>query len=84
MLNIERTSNSHKITIKKEARSHGSHWKGYNRCSESTKIYKDARFEVMHNKVILKNDATPNELLDIFHSLDNQKHPVAEQVQNAL
>ena len=56
----------------------------YNRFSESTKKQKDSRFEVLHNKVILKNGASSNELLDLFYSLDNQKHTVAKQVQSAL
>ena len=53
----------------------------YNRFSEQTKKQKDSRFDVLHNKVTLKNGTTPTELLHMFNTLDDQKHSVAEQVQ---
>ena len=56
----------------------------YNRFSEQTKRQKDSRFDVTHNKVILKNGTTPIELLHCFNSLNKQKHDVAEKVQHAL
>ena len=56
----------------------------YNLFSEQTKKQKDARFDVSHNKVTLKNGTTPIELLDVFNSLNDQKYDVAEQVQSAL
>ena len=56
----------------------------YNRFSEQTKRQKDSRFDVTHNKVILKNGTTPIELLHCFNSLNEQKHDVAEKVQHAL
>ena len=56
----------------------------YNRFSEQTKKQKDTRFEVVHNKVILKNGTTPNELLDFFNALNDQKHEIAERVQQTL
>ena len=56
----------------------------YNRFSEQTKRQKDKRFQVTHNKVVLKNGTTPTELLECFNTLNEQKHDVAEQVQNAL
>ena len=56
----------------------------YNRFSEQTKRQKDERFQVTHNKVVLKNGTTPTELLECFNTLNEQKHDVAEQVQNAL
>ena len=56
----------------------------YNRFSEQTKRQKDERFQVTHNRVVLKNGMTPSELLECFNTLNEQKHDVAEQVQNAL
>ena len=56
----------------------------YNRFSENTKKQKDERFTVINNKVTLKNGTTPNELLNMFHHLDDQKHSVAEQVKNTF
>ena len=56
----------------------------YNLFSEQTKKQKDARFDVSHNKVTLKNGTTPIELLDVFNSLNDQKYDVAEQVQSVL
>ena len=56
----------------------------YNRFSEQTKKQKDGRFEVIHNKVTLKNGTTPTELLDCFNSLNEQKHEVADKVKRAL
>ena len=56
----------------------------YNRFSEQAKRQKDERFQVTHNKVVLKNGTTPSELLECFNTLNEQKHDVAEQVQNAL
>ena len=56
----------------------------YNRFSEQAKRQKDERFQVTHNKVVLKNGTTPTELLECFNTLNEQKHDVAEQVQNAL
>ena len=56
----------------------------YNLFSEQTKKSKDSRFDVMHNKVTLKNGTTPIELLDVFNSLNEKKHDIANQVQRAL
>ena len=56
----------------------------YNLFSEQTKKLKDARFDVTHNKVTLKNGTTPTELLDVFNSLNDQKYSVAESVKKAL
>ena len=56
----------------------------YNLFSEQTKKLKDARFDVTHNKVTLKNGTTPIELLDVFNSLNDQKYSVAESVKKAL
>ena len=57
----------------------------YNLFSEQAKKQKDTRFDVTHNKVILmKNGTTPIELLDVFNSLNDQKHSVAECVKSAL
>ena len=56
----------------------------YNLFSEQVKKQKDERFKVTHNKVILQNGATPEELLDCFISLEEQKHTVANRVKGAL
>ena len=56
----------------------------YNRFSENARRQRDERFEVNHNKVTLKNGTTPNELLDVFQNLDEQKHSVADRVKQAL
>lgn len=56
----------------------------YNLFSEKTKKCKDSRFDITHNKVTLKNGTTPAELLDVFNTLNDQKHSVAECVKEAL
>ena len=56
----------------------------YNRFSENARRQRDECFEVNHNKVTLKNGTTPNELLDVFQNLDEQKHSVADRVKQAL
>ena len=56
----------------------------YNLFSEQTKKQKDARFDVTHNKVTLKNGTAPIELLGVFKSLNDQKFSVAECVKKAL
>ena len=52
----------------------------YNRFSER----KDERFKIKSNKVVLKHGSTPNDLLNTFHDLNDDKYTVAEEVKNAL
>ena len=52
----------------------------YNRFSER----KDERFKIKSNKVVLKHGSTPNDLLNTFHDLNDDKYNVAEEVKNAL
>ena len=52
----------------------------YNRFSER----KDERFNITSNKIVLKNGSTPDDLLNTFHDLNDDKFTVAEQVNNAL
>ena len=56
----------------------------YNRFSEITKKQKDERFQVQNNKVTLKNGASSQELFELFHNLDTEKHEIAQEIQNVL
>jgi len=53
----------------------------YNRFNEHLD---STKFDVHNNQVTLKNGSTPNDLLRIFHDLDQNKHDVAENVRNAI
>ena len=53
----------------------------YNRFSEHLD---STKFDVHNNQVTLKNGSTPNDLLRVFHDLDQNKHDVAENVRNAI
>ena len=52
--------------------------------SEQTKKQKDNRFDVMNNKVTLKNGSTPTELLEALQTLEEKKHSVTKKVKSAL
>jgi Protein of unknown function (DUF3627) len=54
----------------------------YNRFTEHVKG--DKRFKVSHNKVIVQDDTSAQDLLDIIDELDDQKYDVARAVQQAL
>ena len=56
----------------------------YNRFSEITKKHKDERVQVQNNKVTLKNGASSQELFELFHNLDTEKHEIAQEIQNVL
>ena len=51
-----------------------------NRFNESIKKEGSERFSKMHNKIFLKNGSTVDDLMYMFHSLDQDKHTVAKQV----
>ena len=51
-----------------------------NRFNESIKKEGSERFSKMHNKILLKNGSTVDDLMYVFHSLDEDKHTVANQV----
>ena len=56
----------------------------YNRFSERTKRNKDGRFEIVNNKVTLKNGTTSCELFDALNMLNDEKYTIADEVQDAL
>ena len=56
----------------------------YNRFSEQTKRTKDNRFEIVNNKVTLKNGTTSIELFDALNMLNDEKYTVADEVQDSL
>ena len=53
----------------------------YNRFSEHLD---STKFDVHNNQVTLKNGSTPDDLLRVFHDLDQNKHDVVESVRNAI
>lgn len=57
----------------------------YNRFSERVKKERDERFEVKHNRVIVRDTSTTTQdLLDILHELDDEKKTIARKVYSVL
>ena len=55
-----------------------------NRFAESIKKIRDERFEMSNNKIVLKNGSTVEDLMTVFHSLEEDKHATANDVQECL
>ena len=56
----------------------------FNRFNESIKQQKDERFYKSNNKIVLKNGSTAEDLMHVFHSLDEDKHSIAHKVKECL
>ena len=55
-----------------------------NRFNESIKKQGDERFSKTNNKIVLKNGSTVNDLMHVFHDLDEDKHTVANDVRKCI
>lgn len=55
-----------------------------NRFNESIKKGGDERFYKSNNKIFLKNGSTAEDLMHVFHALDEDKHVVAHKVKQCL
>ena len=55
-----------------------------NRFNESIKKGRDERFYKSNNKIYLKNGSTAKDLMDVFRTLDEDKHVVAHQAKQCL
>ena len=55
-----------------------------NRFNESIKKEGDERFHKTNNKIVLKNGSTAEDLMNVFHNLDEEKHTVAHNVKQCL
>ena len=56
----------------------------FNRFGESIKRGRDERFKRSNNKIVLKNGSTVEDLMTVFHSLDEEKHVTATSVQRCI
>ena len=56
----------------------------FNRFSETIKNTCDDRFKKSSNKIMLKDGHTTDDLMDVFRTLDNDKHSVAKDVNKCL
>ena len=54
----------------------------FNRFGESIKIDGDERFKKHNNKIVLRNGSTVEDLMTLFHTLDEVKHSTANSVKN--
>ena len=55
-----------------------------NRFDESIKQEGDNRFQKRNNKIVLKNGSTTDDLIHVFHNLDDDKHAVAKNVRKCI
>ena len=55
----------------------------FNRFGESIKMYRDDRFS-KSNKIVLRNGSTVEDLMTVFHTLDNDKYTTANNVKKCL
>ena len=56
----------------------------FNRFGESIKMHSDDRFSKSNNKIVLRNGSTVEDLMTVFHTLDNDKYTTANDVKNCL
>ena len=56
----------------------------FNRFGESIKMYRDDRFSKSNNKIVLRNGSTVEDLMTVFHTLDNDKYTTANNVKKCL
>ena len=56
----------------------------FNRFGETIKNTCDDRFKKSSNKIMLKDGYTPDDLMNVFRTLDDDKHSVANDVNNCL
>ena len=56
----------------------------YNRFGETIKRQRDARFTTNNNKITLKEGCTAEDLMNVFHTLNDGKHDVALSVRKLL
>ena len=56
----------------------------FNRFGESIKMHSDDRFSKSNNKIVLRNGSTVEDLMTVFHTLDNDKYMTANDVKNCL
>ena len=56
----------------------------YNRFGEHIKKEGDDRFKKTNNKILLKDGCTADDLMNAFHTLDENKHDVALKVKELL
>ena len=56
----------------------------FNRFHEAIKQNDDKRFKKTSNKIVLRNGSTAEELMDVLHTLDEDKHAVANNVKNCI
>ena len=55
-----------------------------NRFGETIKSTRDDRFQKSSNKILLKDGHTFDILMDVFRTLDDDKHSIAEEVKQCL
>jgi hypothetical protein len=55
-----------------------------NRFGETIKSTRDDRFHKSSNKILLKDGHTCDDLMDVFRTLDDDKHSIAEEVKQCL
>ena len=55
-----------------------------NRFDESIKKEGDERFHKTNNKIVLKNGSTAEDLMHVFHDLEEDKHVVAKKAKHCL
>lgn len=55
-----------------------------NRFDESIKKEGDERFHKTNNKIVLKNGSTAEDLMHVFHDLEEDKHVVAKKAKQCL